>query len=337
MMKLYKLVQNEVFKMIFKKRLLMVIGILVVMISLFAYGQNRIIVRTKEQLIKRIGATETADWKKLAEQQLIELKNRLDSHYLNENRQSSLRVRIEQLQYNIQNNLNPLDSSSAKFTTRFIEQAIFLFLPLLILILSADLVSGESSSGTIKLLVARSVPRWKILLSKYLCLIMMEMTVLFFTLVISVAISGVFFGFGGWMAPAATGFKVLAGQLDTSAVMNVPQWQYALMVYALAFYVSFIVGGISFMISVIVKTTAASIGIMMSTLVAGGFLSYFLSDWRLTRYLYMVHLRLPDYLSGHFQPIEGMTMTFSVTVLGVWAVCALIISFLYFTRQDILV
>jgi len=119
--------------------------------------------------------------------------------------------------------------------------------------------------------------------------------------------------------------------------MNVPQWQYALMVYALAFYVSFIVGGISFMISVIVKTTAASIGIMMSTLVAGGFLSYFLSDWRLTRYLYMVHLRLPDYLSGHFQPIEGMTMTFSVTVLGVWAVCALIISFLYFTRQDILV
>jgi len=200
MMKLYKLVQNEVFKMIFKKRLLMVIGILVVMISLFAYGQNRIIVRTKEQLIKRIGATETADWKKLAEQQLIELKNRLDSHYLNENRQSSLRVRIEQLQYNIQNNLNPLDSSSAKFTTRFIEQAIFLFLPLLILILSADLVSGESSSGTIKLLVARSVPRWKILLSKYLCLIMMEMTVLFFTLVISVAISGVFFGLAdGWL------------------------------------------------------------------------------------------------------------------------------------------
>lgn len=323
--------------MIFKKRLLMVIGILVVMISLFAYGQNRIIVRTKEQFIKRVGAAETADWKKLAEQQLIDLKNRLDSHYLDENRKSSLRVRIEQLQYNIENDMNPLDSSSAKFTTRFMEQAIFLFLPLLIIILSADLVSGESSSGTIKLLLARSVPRWKILLSKYLCLMMMEMMVLFFTLIISIAISGIFFGFGGWMAPAVTGFKVLAGQLDTSAVMNVPQWDYALIVYSLAFYVSLIVGSISFMISVIVKTTAASIGIMMSTLIAGSFLSYFLSDWKLTLYMYMVHLRLTDYMSGHFQPIEGMSMAFSVTVLGVWAICALIISFFYFTRQDILV
>src|SRR5450759_3102161 len=88
------------------------------------------------------------------------------------------------------------------------------------------------------------------------------------------------------------------------------------MVYSLAFYVSLIVGSISFMISVIVKTTAASIGIMMSTLIAGSFLSYFLSDWKLTRYMYMVHLRLTDYMSGHFQPIEGMSMAFSVTVLG---------------------
>jgi ABC-2 type transport system permease protein len=336
-MKLYKLVQNEVFKMIFKKRLLMVFGILVVMISLFAYGQNRVIVRTKEQLVKRIGTAETADWKKLAEQQLIDMKNRLDSHYMDENHKSSLKVRIEQLQYNMDNDINPLDSSSAKFATRFMEQAIFLFLPLLILILSADLVSGESSSGTIKLLVARSVPRWKILLSKYLCLIMMEMLVLFFALTISIAIAGIFFGFGGWMVRTATGFKVLAGQLDTSEVMNVPQWNYALMVYSLAFYVSLIVGSISFMISVIVKTTAASIGIMMSTLVAGNFLSYFLSDWKLTRYMYMVHLRLTDYMSGRFQPIEGMSMEFSVIVLGVWAVCAVIISFFYFTRQDILV
>ena len=336
-MKLYKLVQNEVFKMIFKKRLLMVFGIVVVMISLFAYGQNRIILRTKAQLIQRTGMEETADWKKLAEQQLIDLKNRLDSHYMDENRKSSLRVRIEQLQYNIENNINPLDSSSARFTTRFMEQAIFLFLPLLVLMLSADLVSGEASSGTIKLLVARSVPRWKILLSKHLCLIMMEVVVLFSILLVSIVISGVFFGFGGWMVPTATGFKVLAGQLDTSEVMNVPQWRYALMVYALAFYVALTVGSISFMISVIVKTTAASIGIMMSTLIAGSFLSYFLSDWQLTRYMYMVHLRLTDYLSGRFQAIEGMTMAFSVTVLGIWAVCALFVSFYYFTRQDILV
>ena len=336
-MKLYKLVQNEVFKMILNKRLLIVLGILVIMVSLFAYGQNRVGMRTKQDLMKRIGATEATDWKRLAEQQLIEMKNRLENHAMDENHQSSLRVRIEQLQYSIDNNMNPLDNTSAKFTSRFMEQAIFLFLPLLVLILSADIVSGESANGTIKLLLARKVPRWKILLSKYLCLTMMEVIVLLVTLVISILISGMFFGFGGWLAPTATGFNIIAGKLDTSGVINVPQWHYTLMVYALAFYVSLVVGSISLLISVLVKTTAASIGIMMSTLIAGGFLSYFLSDWRLTRYVYMVHLRLTDYMSGHFQPIDGMSMSFSVTVLGVWAVCAVIVSFAYFTRQDILV
>jgi ABC-2 type transport system permease protein len=323
--------------MVLKKRLLMVLAILVVMISVFAYGQNRLIVRTKDQLMQRMGAAATTDWKKMAEQQLIDLRIRLDSRYMDERRKSSLRVRIEQLQYHIDNDLNPLDSSSAKFTTRFMEQAIFLFLPLLILMLAADLVSGESSGGTIKLLLARSVPRGKILLSKLLCLLMMTVVVLLFALVLSIVISGIFFGFGGWMAPTATGFQVVNGQLDTSGVMNVPQWRYALMVYALAFYVACVVGSISFMISVLVKTTAASIGIMMSTLVAGNFLSYFLADWQLTRYMFMVHLRLTDYLSGRFQPIEGMTMAFAVGVLGIWAAGALVVGFLYFTRQDVLV
>jgi ABC-2 type transport system permease protein len=119
--------------------------------------------------------------------------------------------------------------------------------------------------------------------------------------------------------------------------MNVPQWQYMFMVYGLGYFVSVVVGTISFMISVLVRSTPASIGVMMASLIAGNFMSFFLADWKLTRYLYMVNLRLTDYLSGSFQPIQGMNMTFSVTVLLAWAVVALAVSFAYFTKQDVLV
>ncbi|EGW39570.1 putative membrane protein [Desulfosporosinus sp. OT] len=334
---MFSLIENEVIKMISKKRLMFVLAILVVLISVFAYGQNQSLVRTKIQLSQRMGITATDDWRKLANQQLLDMKNRLDSPYMDEKSISSTRVRMEQLQYNLDNNINPLEQSAAKFTTKFMEQSIFLFLPLLIIMLSADMVSGESSNGTIKLLLVRNVPRWKILLSKYLTLVIFEVMVVFFAFVLSVVISGAFFGYGGWLAPVATGFKVLAGKLDTTSVLNVPQWQYALMVYSLAFFVSIIVGSISFMISILVKSTAASIGIIMSTLVAGNFISYFLSDWKITRYMFMVNLRLTDYLSGSFQPIEGMNMLFSITVLLGWAIASLIVSFVYFTKQDILV
>jgi len=334
---LFRLIENEVIKMISKKRLLFVFAILIVLITIFAYGQNQSLARTKAQLSQRMGVTATDDWRKLADQQIIDIKNRLDSPYMDETSKSSSRVRMEQLQYNLDNNINPLEQSSAKFTTIFMQQAIFLFLPLLIIMLSSDLVSGESSSGTIKLLLVRNVPRWKILLSKYLALMILEVLVVFFSFVLAAIISGFFFGFGGWLAPVATGFKVLAGQLDSTGVRNVPQWQYSLMVYSLAFFVAFVVGSISFMISVLVKSTAASIGIIMSTLVAGNFISFFLADWKITRYMFMVNLRLTDYLSGSFQPVEGMTMLFSVTVLLGWAIASTIISFVYFTKQDILV
>jgi ABC-2 type transport system permease protein len=341
-MKLLKLIENEIYKTVYKRRLLIIFGILLILISSFAYGEKNSLNRTKQRLAQRMGISATADWKKLAEQQLLDMKNRLenstghnDMHEPGE-RPSEL-VRMEQLKYFLDNNINPLDSSAAKFTTRFMEQSIFLFLPLLMVVLAADMVSGESSDGTIKLLLTRNVPRWKILLSKYLALLIMETIVIIMAAIIAVVVSGAFFGYGGWMTPVSTGFKVIGGQLDTGGVMNVPQWQYMFMVYGLGYFVSIVVGTISFMISVLVRSTPASIGVMMASLIAGNFMGFFLADWKLTRYLYMVNLKLTDYLSGSFQPIQGMNMTFSVTVLLVWAIAALAVSFAYFTKQDVLV
>lgn len=336
-MKLLKLVENEVFKMVYKKRLLIVFGILLVLITAFAYGEKSSLERRQERLAQRLGAAQTSDWKKISEQQIIDLQSRLERSRDRDDDQAETRVRIEQLKYYIDNNINPLDNSAAKFTTQFMEQSIFLFLPLLIIILAGDMVSGESANGTIKLLLTRNVPRWKILLSKYIALLMMEIILLLMAAVISVAVSGIFFGYGGWMTPVATGFTVLGDKLDTTGVVNIPQWQYIVMVYGLAYFVSIVVGTISFMISVLVRSTSASIGIMMSALIGGTFLSYFIADWQVTRYLFMVNLRLPDYLSGSFQPIAGINMGFSVAVLSIWAIAALIISFTYFTKQDVLV
>lgn len=336
-MKLFSLIENELIKMIAKKRLLFVLTILVVLVAAFAYGQNRSLDRTKAQLAQRMGITATEDWHRLADQQVIDLKSRLDSPYTNEKDKASMHVRLEQLQYDLDHDLNPLEESAAKFTATFMQQAIFLFLPLLIVILAADMVSGESANGTIKLLLVQNVPRWKILLSKCLALLILETIVVFCSFILAAVISGFFFGFGGWQVPVATGFKVLAGNLDSSHVFNIPQWQYCWMIYSLALFVAAVVGSISLMISILVRSTAASIGIIMATLISGNFLNYFLTDWKITHYLFMVNLRLPDYLAGSFQPVDGMNMTFSVLILTGWAIAATAISFAYFIRQDILV
>lgn len=47
---------------------------------------------------------------------------------------------------------------------------VTLFIPLLVLAPGRDIVSSERTSGTIKMLLIRSIRRWKVLLSKLIVL-----------------------------------------------------------------------------------------------------------------------------------------------------------------------
>ncbi len=331
-----KLVENEVMKVLLKKRLYVILGILAVLISLFAYGEHYTLKRTKDEVAKRFGIENAENWQSLIQQQLSDLERRLENPYIPEEGKASLKVRAEQLQFYLDNDVSPINSSAGRFMTRFVEQSIFLFLPLLIILLAGDIVSGEVNTGTIKLLLTRPVPRWKILLSKLLALVALEMIVILLIALISFIVSMILFRYGGFNEPVITGFRIVRDQLDTSAVISVTQWQYILMVYSIGYFVSFVIGCISLMVSVLVKSTSASIGIMMATLIGGNFLSFFIADWKFTRYIFTVNLNLTYFISGSFQRIEGLSMMFSTMVLFGWAAVSIFIAFLVFTKQDIL-
>lgn len=335
--KLLKLIENEILKMLCKKKLLLISSILLVLISLFAYGEKHSYKNTINRFTKVTGQTQNYDWKPLVNQQIIDLKSRLNSPYIRDNNKTSTSIQIEQLQYYLDHNINPITPSTAKFTIKFMQQAVLLFIPLLVVVLAGDNVSGEFSSKTIKVLLTKAIPRWKILLSKYISLLIMTSIIILETAVISILVSSLMFNTGGWNEPAATGFKVISGKLDASSVVKVYQWQYAILVYALGWFATNTVATISFMVSVLVKNTSTSIGIMMSSLIGGEFLQYFLADWPIVKYFFVINLNLPKYLTGSFQPIEGMNLIFSIVVLCVWSILALIVSFKVFTTQDVLV
>lgn len=323
--------------MIGKKRLYITLTVLFIMIISFAYGQNDNLVRTKANLAKRIGVTTVTDWRSVVQQQILDNKARLDSPYQDEDRRIQARVRMELSQFYLDHNMNTVDLTSANFTTKIISQGMSLFLPLLMVLLSADLVSGEMGDGTIKFLLVQGVPRWKILLSKYIALLSLETVVLFFSFIFSILVSGVIFGYGGWMEPVATGFKITGGKLDTSSVAFVVQWQYILMAFGLAYCVAVVVGTVSLMISILVRSSIASLGIILSILIGGSQLTPFMANWVLPRYLFTSNLNLMSNISNSYQSIPGMTMGFSLSVLAVWTIAAIIVSFVYFNKQDILV
>lgn len=312
----------------YKRRFLVILLILVILIPIFTFAQMKV----AQNVRKELGVT---DWKQAVNQQITDYKKRMSSSRVPEAWKTWFKLTAQQLQFHLDKNIDPMAPSGVTFAREFMENSVSLFLPLLVVLLAADMVSSELSSGTIKLLISRPVARWKILLSKLITLIFYISLTVFAVLLFSYLISGVLFGYGGWDFPVLTGFQVVGSELDTSKVHILPSWQYILMEYGLAWFSAVCVGIIALMVSVLVRSAAVSMGIMLAAIISGVILANMVQAWEEAKYFFMVNLNLIDYLSGSRPPIEGMTLTFSLAVLSVWALVALFVSFRVFTKQDI--
>jgi len=324
---LTRLVQNEMLKLWNKKRFFVILFILIALIPIFSYAELK---------IAQNNAAKFADWRQEVLQQITDLQNTLSSDRIPEEWKRNKRIAVQQLQYYLDHDINPSVPNGVTFTRTFLDNSASLFLPLLILSLGSDIVSGERTQGTMKSLLARPVRRWKLLTSKLIALLLYVSLTIMATVILCYSISGLFFGYEGWQMPVVTGFKLSGAEIDTSGAHSVPQWLFITMQAGLVWYSSLCVALLAFMVSVLVRSTAASIVTMMSVIVAGTILSNMSSSWSGVKYLFSVNLKLTDYLQGSSPPIDGMTFPFSLILLAVWGLAALAISFGTFTKQDIL-
>jgi len=323
------LVYNEFEKIYRKKRFAVVALILLVLIPLFIYAQHQ---QTLE-LEKRLG---TSDWRVQLQQTISDSQNRLSSSSMPSEWQKFRRLQIQQYQYYLENDINPNMPGAPTFTREFMAQSISLFIPLLVMIIAIDIVSGERADGTIKMLLTRPIKRWKILLSKYVALLFSISIVVIMAALFAYLLSGLFFSFEGFSQPIMTGFSIQNDQLVTSGVHTIPQWQFLLMALGLAWFVAIIIGTISFMVSVLVRNTPAGMGAMFASLIAGGILQQLATEWEGVKYIYSVNLGLISYLSGAVPMLKGLSLGFSIVTLSVWGLVSLLIAFVVFIREDML-
>lgn len=90
---------------------------------------------------------------------------------INKDQYSSLKLEVEKLEHLLENNLEPLNGWEYSVITFMSNASLFLGIGLLvagIAIFMSDMVSGESTPPTLKFLLIQPVSRGKILFSKYL-------------------------------------------------------------------------------------------------------------------------------------------------------------------------
>lgn len=328
------LIENESLKILRRKRFRIVLIVLAALLCLVVFAQNR-------QLQNRRRDNPERDWRAQVEKRASDLERQMNQQRRGVPEQWKRWMRYEsgRLRYYLSKNLNPNELSGPLFTRGFAGVGSVLLIPLLIAVFGADLVSSEFAEGTITLLLTRPVARWKVLLSKVVAMVLFTTLTLLAAFFLAWGVSGIAFGWSGWGAPILTGFRLgeaaQGAGFDLSGVRSVPLWQDTFAAWGLAWFSALSVGSITILLSVVFRSAAAAMGTMMATLVGGTILSRVASDWDGAKWFFVTNLPLPDFYAGMPPPFAGMTLTFSALVLAAWALSALTVAFLLFTRRDV--
>lgn len=185
------------------------------------------------------------------------------------------------------------------------------FLVILGVICTAGIVSREYQLGTIKFLLIRSVSRERILASKLVMALLYGFSLTMFSLVGSLVIGGLLFGFDG------------QGQGDELLRE---------LIYQLVYMTVYII--VTFMNGVLTRSSGATIGISLAFIMLEGLIVSLMPRYEAIKYLFVAHTNLSVYENGGV-PIAGVTMPFSLIMLAVYILLFLGVSFVTFKKRDV--
>lgn len=169
---------------------------------------------------KKIESPETVDWREEIKGEITDLKAQIkeaESIKSNENKDviKSLEEQISQKQYYLDNNIEPVENW--KFFPSNIAVQIMMILGMGILVAGiavfmSDIVSGECTPATIKFLLVQPVSRAKVLLSKFIAIVLTVVSMICGVELAAFGIVGAFTGFDAAKMPVTLGQKYVINQ-----------------------------------------------------------------------------------------------------------------------------
>lgn len=268
----------------------------------------------------------TGEWKQATQNEVTQYETMLKEtpgmpKSVKENYEKEIAIN----KYRLEHNIEPLHSKSMWGTVQDSANLVSL-ITLFTIIIAAGSVAGEFSWGTIKLLLIRPVSRSKILLSKYLSSLSFALTLLVFHYLFSFLLGGVLFGFSDISTP------YLSYQNGTVVETSMPL--HLLSLYGLKSIDLLMMVTFAFMISSVFRNSSLAIGLSIFLMFTGTQIVTLFAQYEWVKYILFANTNLMQYIDG--QPfVEGMTLSFSITMLVVYFVLFNAISWFTFNKRDV--
>ena len=261
---------------------------------------------------------------------------------------------IERLNILLKKDIPPMESEFNSF--KFIEMVVndvlgYFLLAIAIILFFSDIVSGEFTPSTLKLLMVQPVSRGKILLSKFLTSVMYSLIFIYLAEFIFFIIVGFVSGFGNSNYPVFIGTFYKLNPLSTDPsntlieVVNstkiIPIWENTL--YILLHQGLYIIAccAFSLLMSVVAKSNSGSLIFGVLSIVITSISTSFLKFLSKFSHVFFTTYGLSaDLFSGQLANITAnhkITIGNSIICLVMWIIVCYLMSHLIFTKEDILI
>ena len=233
--------------------------------------------------------------------------------------------------YKIENHIEKVSYGSNYYIFSNFYTEFFTMILVIIVLVGGSIVSEEFSKGTIKLLLVKPYTRTKILLSKFLTVLIMILFAIISVFIMQMIIGGIFFGYDSLSIPYVT------YNMTTSSIESISVLRYFLLSTIAILPQLILIGTIAFALSTITTSTSLAntltiIGVFGSDII-NGIAQSFEMEW--LKFFPTLNWDYNCYLFGGNSPYKGITLPFSISICLIYFVVILLITFLVFKKKNI--
>ncbi|MBC8079940.1 MAG: ABC transporter permease [Gorillibacterium sp.] len=264
------------------------------------------------------------DWRQQVQAEVDQFKPQLNTGMEVMKKTAERIVKIGE--YRLAHDIPPADGSTWGNVMN-VAPFLILIVGVFTVIVAADIVAGEFSTGTIKLLLIRPASRTKILLSKYIATLLFSLLLFATQFIVSYLVNGIISSFAGSNSP----YLFLGGD---GLVHERSMLVHALSSQGLNCIGMLMIVTMAFMISSAFRSSALSIALSLIFFLAGTVPAMLLRKYTWMKYYLFNNTDLTVYAEG-IPPYEGMTLNFSIAVLVGYFLLFHLLSWFFFVKRDV--
>ncbi|GGD08598.1 ABC transporter permease [Pontibacillus salipaludis] len=270
-------------------------------------------------------SNENTNWKENLKIENAQLQKQLEESPLKGAGETYVQKQVAINEYRIDQDIRPVESQSV---LGFMMDATNFtgIIALFTIVVASSMVASEFSWGTIKLLLIRPVSRTKMILSKYITTVLFALFSLVLLFLFSFLVGSILYGVEGVGQPYLV--------YNNGSVEETNMIAHIIQLFGFNSVDLLMMVTLAFMISTVFRSSSLAIGIAIFLLFTGPQLTQLLSSYEWVKYVLFANTNLQQYTNGT-PLVEGMTMTFSITVLLIYFVIFTTLTWVVFKKRDV--